>query len=808
MQTLLADLRYAVRIALKNPGFTLVAVTALALGVGAATAIFSVVNAVLLRPLPYGDPDRIVLVTETGASGDERWAAPADFIDWAEQNQVFESIGAMRWWSANLTGAGEPERVQGALISVGLFDVFGVRPALGRTFIEDEGREGRDSVVLLSHALWQRRFGGDPDIVGKSVSLNGASLTVIGVMPADFKLPLLAINQSPSQTELWTPIASSSRYWQARGAHQLRVLARLRPGVSLSQARAEMSAIAARIEQLHPQTNTRVGALVTPFHEKLAGDMRPALTALLCAVVFLILIACANVANLLLARSAPRQKEIAIRTALGATRMRLIRQMLTESALLSIAGGGLGLLLALWGTDTLIALGPENVPRLQETSIDGNVLLFALGLSLLTGLVFGIVPALQTSKTDLNTSLKDSGRSSSGGVRHSRLRAALVAAEVALSLMLLVGAGLMVKSFLRLQQVEPGFETANVLTMAVSLPFSKYAERDQQAAFYREAIRLLAALPGVEAASAGTTPPLTGSRDSLNFFIEGRGDEKAIEELAVIAPDYFRATGIPLLRGRDFSGTDNARSEPVVIISRSMAERYWPGEDAIGKRIKLGGDEGPWRSIIGIVGDVKQKAMEAESAREIYLPYNQDPWFLSSTMTFVIRSAVEPESLVAAARGEIQSIDKDLPIYSVRTMEEIYSLAVAGRRFNTLLLTVFAVAALVLAAMGIYGVVSYSVEQRTHEIGIRMAMGARAADISRMVVVQGMIPIAAGLVIGISVSYALSRLMEGLLFGVSATDLSTFAAIPLLLVAVAVAACYFPARRATRIDPMAALRCE
>jgi putative ABC transport system permease protein len=715
----------------------------------------------------------------------------------------------MRWWSANLTGEGEPERVQGALVTPGLFDVLGVRPALGRTFIAEEGREGQNLVVLLSYGLWQRRFGADPDIIGKSVSLNGMNRTVVGVMPSDFKLPLLAINQSPAQTELWTPMDMTSSYWQARGAHQLRVLARLKPGLSLEQVRAEMSALAARIEQLHPDTNTRVGAIVTPFHEKLVGDMRPALSVLLFAVAFLLLIACANVANLLLARSATRQKEIAIRSALGASRLRLIRQLLTESALLALAGGSAGLLLALWGTDTLIALAPDTVPRMQEIDIDRTVMIFTLGLSLLTAMVFGLAPALQSSRTDLTSSLKETGRSSAVGFHRNRLRGLLVVAEVALSLVLLVGAGLMVNSFLRLQQVDPGFETENILTMQVSLPFTRYAERQQQAAFYDRALGRISELPGVEAASASTTLPLAGSINSTAVFIEGRGEEKtANEEVAVIAPGYFRATGIPLLTGRDFSEADTASSPPVIIVSRSMADRYWPGEDPLGKRIRLSGDQEPWRAIVGVAGDVKQEGMEAERAREFYLPYHQDPWFLSSTMAFVVRSARETADLARAVRGEIQSVDKDLPVYGASSMKEIYSLSVAGRRFNTLLLSIFAAAALALASVGIYGVVSYSVAQRTHEIGIRMALGARATDVTRMVLAQGMTLAASGVVTGLAAALALTRLMESLLFGVSATDPSTFAAISLLLTLVAFAACYIPARRATKIDPTVALRYE
>ncbi len=804
MTNLLRDLQYGVRTLLKKPLFASVVIILLALGIGANTAIFTVVNAVLLRPLPYDDPQRIVMITETNASGDQTWVAPADFVDWQQSNSL-ESIAAMRWWSANLTGGSQPERVQGSLVTPALFDVLGVQPLLGRTFIPDEGREGQDKVVVLSYGLWQRRFGGDPTVIGTTAEFNAIPRVIIGVMPREFTLPLLNIKQAPTQTDAWAPLAPSASYWHARGAHQLRVIGRLKPEAEIAHAQQEMSAVASRISEMYPDSNRQIGAMVTPLHRWFVGDIRPALLLLLFAVGFLLLIACANVANLLLARSAERQNEIAIRSALGASRFRLVQQLLSESLLLALAGGSCGLLLALWGTDTLIALSPQDVPRLQEISIDWNVSLFTLLLSILTGVLFGIIPALQYSRPDLNSSLKEGGRS--GFSRKRRLvRSALVVSEIALSLVLLIGAGLMIKSFLRVQAVNPGYTAANVLTMQVSLPGARYPESYQQAQFYRQVIERVSALQGVQAVGATTTPPLVGSNNASSFLIEGRQEKTSSEEMAVVTPDYFRAMGIALLKGRAFSEQDNAEAPPVILVSRALAAAYWPGEDAVGKRIKLEGPEEPWRSIIGVVEDVKLERLEAESIREYYLPYSQDPWNLSSTMTFVVRTDGGPLDIAGAVRDEVRAVDKDLPVYNVKSMDEIYEMAMAGRRFNTLLLGVFAAIALILSAVGIYGTISYSVTQRTREIGIRMAMGAQASDVLKMVMRQGMKLIAIGLSAGLASSLALTRLMESLLFGVDAIDPSAFALVSIVLAAVAAAACYVPARRASRVEPLTALR--
>lgn len=805
MRNFLRDLRYGARSLLRKPLFSAVVVTVLSLGIGANTAIFTVVYAVLLRPLPYDDPERILMITETDGSGGQTWVAPADYIDWEQQSQSYEAIAAMRWWSANLSGGSEPERIQGALVTTSIFQVLGVQPILGRSFLPEEGREGQGNVVVLSYGLWQRRFGGDPDIVGKAASFNGISRVIVGVMPDEFTLPLLNIRQAPIHTEAWAPLSMPTSYWQARGSHQLRVIARLRPGVKRGQAQEEMSAIADRIGNLYPNSNRQVGAIVTPLHERLIGDIRPALFVLLFAVGFLLLIACANVANLLLARAAERQKEMAIRAALGASRFQLVRQLLCESLILALVGGCLGLLLALWGTDTLIALSPQNVLRLQEINVDQNVLLFTLMLSMLTGIIFGIAPALQLSRPDLNLSLKD-GSNFGLSLSRQRLRSTLVTAEIALSLVLLIGAGLLIKSFLRIQAVNPGYDGENVLTMQISLPFSKYPEANQHAQFYQQVIERVAALPGVQSTAATTTPPLAGSINTSTFLIEGREEKSPSEEMAVVTPDYFRTMGITLLKGRGFSEQDNAQAPGVIIISRSMANRHWADDDPIGKRIKLEGPEEQWRSIIGIVEDVKQERLEAEAIREYYLPYLQDPWFLSSTMTLVIRTDSAALNLASAVRNEIHAVDKDMPVYNIRSMEDIYSLAVAGRRFNTLLLGVFAAVALILAAVGIYGTISYAVTQRTREIGIRMALGAQAADVLKMIIGQGVLHITVGVLIGLSSALVLTRLMESLLFGVSAIDLQAFLGVSLLLTAVALVACYIPARRASRIEPLAALR--
>jgi putative ABC transport system permease protein len=808
METLLRDLRYGFRGLARKPAFAAVAAIALALGIGANTAIFSVVNAVLLRPLPYRDADRLVMVWEKDAA--RGWlqssVAPANFIDWREQNTVFEQIAAAFDSSYNLAGAGEPERIQGQNVSASLFPLLGVEAALGRTFLPEEDRAGGGRVAIISYGLWQRRFGEDPRILGQPLTLDGEQVVVVGVLPRGFQF----INR---ESDLWMPFLSGlPEAAQMRGDHFLRVVGRLKPGVTQAQAAAEMETIAARLQQQYPRTNSELGVTLVPLHEQLVGAIKPTLFILLGAVGFVLLIACANVANLLLARAAGRQKEIAIRQALGASRLRLILQLLTESMALAVVSGAFALLLAFWSARLLSALIPDNLSQSRGVAIDGRVLGFTLLLSLLTGIAFGIAPALQGSRPDLSETLKEGGRGTAGP-GHNRMRSLLVVSEIALALMLLVGAGLTIKSFLRLRNQPPGFEPDKLLTLRMELLRSKYTTPEQRTAFYDAVLARVKELPAVEAAGVVTWLPLTFKGGNLIFTIEGRPapvDSEVPAALGrVVSPDYFRAMRIPLLAGRAFDGRDTQRSAEVVIINQAMAERFWPGEDVIGKRIRRGGNDStlPWISIAGVVGNVKQIELEREPDPEMYLPYTQYTGFYLPR-DLVVRTASDPLSLVAAVRNAVWSVDKDQPVFNVQTMEQILSESVSRARFNTLLIGIFGAVALVLAAVGIYGVMSYSVTQRAHEIGIRMALGATSKDVLKLVVGQGFKLVSIGVAIGLASAFILTRLMESLLYGVSATDLPTFAAITAVLVSVAILASYIPARRATKVDPMAALRHE
>ena len=801
------DLRYGLRTLVKNPGFTIVAVIALALGIGANSAIFSVVNTVLLRPLPYKNPDQLVMVWEDDTKGGYPRDTPAvgNYIDWRDQNQVFESMAAMADLSVNMTGSGEPERISGQLVSANLFSLLGVEPQLGRAFLPEEDQPNGNCVVTLSHGLWQRRFGSDKNIIGKALTLNGGSCTVVGVMPPTFQFP-------NRETELWTPIAFSPQQVTNRRRHYLEVIARMKPGVTLQQAQAEMNTIAVRLQQQYPDQNADLGAAVTPLHEHLTGDIKPALLILLGAVGFVLLVACANVANLLLARAAVRQKEIAIRVALGASRFRLIRQFLTESLLLAALGGGVGLLLSLWGVSLLQSFVPENISQVKAVTIDGKVLIFTLLVSLLTGLIFGLAPATQASNFNLNETLKEGGRDSAAGSRGNRIRGLLVIAEVAVSLLLLIGAGLLINSFLRLRNVDPGFRTDNLLTMKVVLPKTKYPDQARRSAFYTELLRRVEALPGVKSAGVTTNLPLYRQGNSNSITIENRpapapGQEPSIAT-RVISPHYFQTMGIQLLQGRPLGAEDKADSPGVVVISETMARKYWPGEDAVGKRLAVGRPESPddWLTIAGVAKDVRQFGLDAASKPQMYLPYEQAAFFEPNDL--VISTNVEPLSLAATVRKAVWEVDKDQPVSDIRTMEDILSESIARQRFSMLLFGIFAVVALVLAAVGIYGVMSYSVAQRTREIGLRMALGAKASDVLKMVVGQGLKLVLIGIVVGLAAAFILTRVMTSLLFGVSATDPVTFIAISLVLIGVAVLASFIPARRATKVDPMVALRAE
>ena len=800
METLFQDLRYAVRTMFKNPGFTSVAILALALGIGANTAIFSVVNAVLLRPLPFEQSDKLVMVWEKRLQlGRIRNpVSPPDFSDWRAQNQVFEDMAAFVGQGFNLGSGTEPERIQGASVSPSIFSILRARTRLGRTFEPEEDKPGSNSVAVISSGLWQRSFGSDPDITSKTVTLNDKPYTVVGVMPGDFVFP-------NRRSEIWVPLTLSPDDAANRGGHSLTVVARLKDGVTLQQAQNDMNAIAAQLEQQY-QVNTGHGINVFSLYEEVVAGARPALLILLGAVAFVLLIACANVANLLFARSAVRQKEIAIRTALGANRGRLVRQLLTESVVLSITAGIVGVFLGVWGLSALLAIGENSIPRVKEIKLDVWVLCFSLVVSVVTGLLFGLLPALQASKPNLNDTLKEGSRSSSGGIRSNRTRSLFVIGEVAVCLVLLMGAGLMIKSFAKLLSVSPGFNPENVLTMNIALSGSRYRDAAGVNSFYQQSLERLSSLPAVKSAAVVTALPMAGSFGSRYFGIEGRPPQPPGQgfnvNTNVATADYFATMNIPLLDGRDFDARDVKGAPDVVILNKEAVRRYWPDENPIGQRVTV---EQRTRTIVGVVGDVKQSGLDIETRPEMFFPYYQLPVPFG---TFVVRTAGDPLGMIASLRGAMHEIDRDLPLYGIKTVEDVISDSVAPNRLNMMLLGIFAGLALVLAAVGLYGVVSYSVSQRTREIGIRVALGASHKSVLRLVVGQGVSLSLIGVAIGVIASLFLTKLMATLLFGVSVTDPITFVAISLLLVGVTTLASVVPARRAMKVDPMVALRYE
>jgi putative ABC transport system permease protein len=814
LETLIQDLRYGACMLIKSPGFTFVAVLTLALGIGANTAIFSVVNGVLLSPLPYDEPERLVMVWADRPILQAQTGLPdfpvtvADFIDWRNQNRVFEQMAAMFGFRMNLTGGDEPESVVGMRTTASLFPLLRTRFVMGRAFLPEEDRAGADRVVILSHGLWQQRYGADPKIIGQKIILDNEAYTVVGVTAPAFQFPrrgevLSTYLFGATKPDLYLPIAFTPEQMKNRRGNALMVIARLKPGISVGRASADMNAIARRLTELYPQTNIDKGARIAQLQQQTVGKTRIALLVLLGAVGFVLLIACANVANLLLARAAGRQKEIAIRAALGASRWRVVRQLLTESLLLAITGGTAGLLLAWWGVELLLSIAPDNLLRTHDIKLDTRVAGFTLLVSLLTGIVFGLLPALQASKIDLGATLKEGGRDASGLLRR-RLRGFLVVSEVALAFVLMIGAGLLIRSFARLIEVDPGLDPRRLLTMTILLPRAKSSD-GRGALSFQQYLERMRALPGVEAAATVSPLPLSEAHGSAAFRIEGRPSptEEAFNAgIRIISPDFFKTFRVPLVNGRLVAESDDAKAQPVVIVNESLARIYFPNEDPLGKGIII---YGKTRAIVGVVGDVKHSALDEEAKAEIYLPMAQ---VSTGYMSLAVRTSGDPMQMVAAVRGQIRAVDKDQPIFNIETMERLMAKSVAARRFNLLLLGVFALVGLALAAVGLYGVMSYTVTQRTREIGVRMALGASRSDVLHLVIREGMKLALIGASLGLGGALGLTQLLKTLLFGVSAADPLTFSVITAVLMIVALLACWIPARRAADMDPLVSLRVE
>jgi len=797
METILHDLRFGGRLLIRKPAFTAIAVITLALGIGANTAIFSVVNSVLLRPLPYPAPERLVTMRYN--------QSVPDLEDIRARCQSFEYFGGSVMQPQDYIGDIEPLQVQASLINADLFKALGAKAAIGRTISDEDDRFGADPVVVLAHGFWQRTFGGDPNIIGRSIQLSGKAYTVVGVMPVDFIMP----TETPdvwASVRVVNPIAA-----QFRGVHFLRTYIRLKPGVSLSQAIGEMEGIDQWLAEQYPEDNKGRHTILLSLHDRIVANTRSALLILLGAVGLVLLIACANFANLLLARAAGRRQEVVIRAALGAGRWRLIRQMLTESTLLAVLGGAGGLLLAKWGVDLLTALQPANLPRLSSIGIDGWVLGFTLGVSLLTGLVFGLIPALSASKLDVNEALKEGGRASTGGIIRHRVRSLLVVSEIALALVLLIGAGLLIKSIWTLRTVDPGFNPENLLTMRIELPETRYKEIPKQIQFRERALEAVSSIPGAQAAMISELPMTENLMH--NFVIDGRppmapGDEPDLETRTV-AGDYFRTMGISVVQGRDFTAQDRADTQPVGLVNQSFVREYFPDEDVIGARIAWArGNPRRWMTIVGVVSDVKHYGLNLPELPAFYNTYQQQdqPWKRWSYLA--VRTDGNNPALASQVKNQIWTVDKQIPVTKLRPMTDVMSASLAAQRFNMTLMGIFAAVALLLAAIGIYGVISYSVTQRTHEIGIRMALGADTRDVLKGVLREGLLLAGAGVVIGLGAAYALTRVMSSLLFNVSTTDPVIFISISLILIGVALGATFIPARRATKVDPMIALRYE
>jgi putative ABC transport system permease protein len=801
MDQLWRDLRYAVRTLARSPGFTAVAVLTLALGVGANTAIFSVVNAVLLRPLPYEQPDRLVKVEEINPDGNPNTVSFLNYADWRQAGGPFESLAVFREIAVNLTGRSEPERAPGALVSANFFHTLGIAPAAGRYFAEREDRSGSDGVVVISHSLWQRRFGGEARAVGATLSVDGRPFTVIGVAAPGFDYP--------QKADVWVPVSHDvPDILENRGLHAYLVIGRLRQGVPAGRADTHLQAVAGRLGQEYPATNRGYGASVEPLQQALVEDVRPTLVVLLGAVGFVLLIAAANVANMMLARGTSRRRELSIRAALGASRWQVVRQLLTESVLIAIVGGGLGVLLAAWGVDALLALGPAHLPVGDGIVLDRMVFAFTFAVSIATSLVFGLIPAAQAARWNPEPSLRESGRGS-GGVERQRTRRLLVISQIALALLLLIGTGLMVQSFRRLQAVDAGFDAERVVSARVSLPRAD-GDTARVLGFYQELVRRASALPGVRAAAAVSYLPLGRGAATYRFNVEGRPPVepqlRPRAEFNTVTPGYFEVMGIPLLQGRDFDDRDRWEAPATVVINQTMAKRYWANESAVGKRMTFGEpEENAWMTVVGVVADVRQHSLTAEIKPQVYMAHGQVG---VEEMALLVGSTLRPSSLASAIKGVVRGIDPSVPVSAVRLLSEVRGEFVATERFRTLVLATFGLLALALAAIGVYGVISYGVVQRTREIGIRMALGARRAEILRLVVGESMITVGVGILAGVLAAVALSRFIASLLYAVRPDDPTTFLAISLLIATVALAASLIPARRAMRVDPASTLRSE
>lgn len=814
METLLQDIRYGVRGLFKQPAFTAIAIITLGLGIGANTAIFSVVNAVLIKPLPFKEPDRLVMiwgfVPQYAQTTDKMPTSAPNYLAVAKESKTFDQLAAFRSWSWQLTGSGEPQQLQGVRVSANFFEAVGVSPIQGRTFVPEEDESNRSPVAIISHDLWQRQFGSDQNVIGRSINLSGQSVQVVGVMPAGFQFPGGA-NMTPGlqfalQNDVWVPLAFTEEEKSRHGNLNLALLGRLKPGVTVQQAELELRSI---------QSNLPLGTVgytvnLVPLHRQMSSGVRRLMFVLLATVAFVLLIACANVANLLLTRATSRQREIAIRVALGAGRLRVIRQLLTESVLLSLIGGTLGFVLASWGNTLLVSLIPRDVPRIHEVGVDFRILSFGLAISFITGIVFGLVPALQISKVDLQTSLKEGTRSVAGG-RQNKIRSLLVVSEVSMAIILLIGATLLTKSFVRLLDSEPGFDANNVLKLEVTLPVlppSRYANQGEQVAFFEQLVERVKTIPGVDSAGGIVSLPLTGAFESTGVFIEGQPEPPSGQQPAAdyntVTPDSFRVLRIPLLKGRPFTTQDTSASSKVMIVNDLFASQHWPNEGAIGKRVRIGFEK-EFREVVGVVGTIKQTDLVSELRPAVFLPHSQFP---TGAINLVVRTAGDPLALAPVVREHVRLQDRDIPVSHVGTMQQVLSTSVAQQRFSMLLMGLFAALALILALVGIYGVMAYLVTQRSHEIGIRLALGASASDVLKLILRTGLSLTFAGVAIGLVGAWVLTRFMTSLLFGVTATDAWTYAGVSILLVVVSLLACYVPARRATKVDPLVALRYE